>query len=110
MRSTKSKLPGIAAFAFILGMSSLASAESAGQYIDDAAITTKVKAAMLGNSTVKASQVSVQTTQGTVELSGTVENKAQEAEAVRLANGVSGVKAVKDEIRIKGETSDTRED
>ena len=75
-------------------------AESTGQYIDDAAITAKVKAALLADKELKATQVSVDTTQGTVHLKGSVDTKNQESQAVRDANQVAGVKSVDDLLQI----------
>ena len=83
------------AFALTLGVSSVASAD-AGQYVNDAAITTKVKAALMSDSQLKATKVSVETNQGVVQLTGSVDNKSQESEAVNAANKVDGVKSVKD--------------
>jgi hyperosmotically inducible periplasmic protein len=94
----------IAAFALSLGASTIAFGETAGQYIDDATITTKVKAALVGHPKLKATQVSVETTNGVVDLSGTVDNKTQESEAVRLAKQVNGVKDVQDNLAVKNET------
>ena len=78
-----------------------ARAETAGQYIDDSAITTKVKAALLADNQLKALHISVQTTQGIVQLSGTVDSSAQEEEAVKVANRVDGVKSVSDAISLR---------
>jgi len=91
------------AFALTLGVSSIASAD-AGQYISDAAITTKVKAALLSDSQLKATKVSVETTQGVVQLTGSVDSKSQESEAVSAANKVDGVKSVKDLLSVKSGT------
>lgn len=95
------KFLALTAFVLTLGSSSIVHAESAGQYIDDATITTKVKAAMITNSQLKPAQVSVVTTQGTVQLSGTVDTKNQEAEAVKVASQVNGVKFVKDMLNVR---------
>jgi osmotically-inducible protein OsmY len=94
-------LLAVSVFVLSMGASSLALAEGAGQYIDDATITTKVKAALLDDSQLKATQVSVETDQGVVQLSGTVDTKTQESEAVNAANRVSGVKSVKDLMTVK---------
>jgi osmotically-inducible protein OsmY len=83
-------------------VSSAAFAESAGQYVDDSAVTAKVKAALLADKQLKATQVSVETNQGTVQLSGTVDSKDQESKAVHDANQVAGVKSVNDLLQIRG--------
>jgi len=108
MRKNIHKLGMLAVSAFVLSMgaSSIARAEGAGQYISDAAITAKVKAALLADSQLKSTQVSVETTQGIVQLSGAVDSKAQESEAVNAANKVDGVKQVKDLLSVKGGTQE----
>lgn len=82
-------------------MASPAFAESAGRYIDDATITTKVKEAILTDSKLKVLQVQVDTTHGVVVLSGAVETEAQEHEAVKIANQIEGVVSVTDNMSIK---------
>jgi hyperosmotically inducible protein len=96
------RLLALTAFMTGLGLSSVAYGQSAGQYVDDATITAKVKAAYVSDSQLKAMQISVETNNGTVQLSGNVDSQDQEAEAVRVAKQVNGVKAVKDLIVVKG--------
>jgi len=67
---------------------------TAGQFIDDTAITTKVKSALAGDSAVKSSDISVTTNQGVVTLSGTVDNSDQKSAAAKDASNVAGVKDV----------------
>lgn len=75
--------------------------ESAGEYVDDATITSKVKADIVGEPTLKVLQINVETMQGIVQLSGFVDSAASEAKAVSLARHVHGVKSVKDDIVIR---------
>ena len=75
--------------------------ESGGQYVDDATISTKVRAAFVSDSTVQATQVHVETMQGVVELSGFVDSKAVEDRAVSIASGVEGVRSVRDELVVR---------
>jgi osmotically-inducible protein OsmY len=96
------KLTTGSAFILLLGASPIARAESAGQYIDDATITTKVKVALLSDSQLTATKVSVETNHGAVRLSGTVDTKDQESEAVKVANQVNGVKSVHDLLTVRG--------
>ena len=104
----KNTLRNVAGSSLILLMAAtplaapLAYAESAGQYVDDATITTKVKAALLADSQLKAIHISVKTTQGTVQLAGTVDTPAQESQAIKDANQVDGVKLVSDAITVRG--------
>jgi len=93
-----------AAIALILSLaiSHVAFAETTGQYIDDSTITTKVKAAFLADSQLKAMQIKVQTTHGIVQLSGAVDTKVEESQAIKVANTVEGVKSVNDTMTVKG--------
>ena len=75
--------------------------ESTGEYIDDAAITTKVKAAFVKDKEVKASEVKVETYKGTVQLSGFATSSAAIEQAGHLAKNVPGVKSVRNDIRLK---------
>ncbi|OGA20044.1 MAG: transporter [Betaproteobacteria bacterium RIFCSPLOWO2_02_FULL_67_19] len=75
--------------------------ESTGEYIDDTAITAKVKAAILDDPTLKVLQINVVTYRGTVQLSGFVESRAMAERAVAAAKRVAGVKAIRDDMRIR---------
>ena len=72
-----------------------------GEKIDDGVITTKVKAALLGDSGVKSSDISVVTRDGVVQLSGFVNDQTQIDRATTVAKGVEGVKNVNNEMSIK---------
>ena len=87
-------------------MSSPAFAETVGQYIDDATITAKVKEAILANPSLKVLQMEVETIHGTVTLSGSVDTKFQEEEAIRVAKTVNGVARVTDNLSVKGMQAD----
>ena len=75
--------------------------ESAGAYIDDAVITTKVKTAILNESTLKSYEINVETYKGVVQLSGFVGTQAEIIKAASLASSVSGVTSVKNDLRLK---------
>jgi hyperosmotically inducible protein len=75
--------------------------KSAGAIIDDAAITTKVKALFVEDKTVSAMNIKVDTYQGTVQLSGFANSQTEAQRAAELARGVKGVKVVKNDIRLK---------
>ncbi|MEQ1559676.1 MAG: BON domain-containing protein [Methyloglobulus sp.] len=68
--------------------------ETAGEYIDDSVITTKVKAAILGSSWLSASHIDVTTNKGIVVLSGTVDTEQNIARAIEVARSQENVKAV----------------
>ena len=72
-----------------------------GEYIDDATITTQVKARMVENKQVDAAAISVETLNGTVLLSGFAKSSAERDTAENVARGVKGVKAVKNEISVR---------
>jgi osmotically-inducible protein OsmY len=91
---------GAIAFA-VVGCASTSTRESAGEYIDDAAITAKVKAAFVNDPAVKATEINVETFKGDVQLSGFVAQPQDAARAAELARGVQGVKSVKNDIRVK---------
>ena len=83
------------------GCASTSTSESTGQYVDDSAITVKVKAALVKDDTVKAREVNVETFKGIVQLSGFVATAEEKAQAGRIAAAVSGVADVKNNIAIK---------
>ncbi len=75
--------------------------ETTGAYIDDTGITTLVKSRFVENKQVDASSISVETLNGTVMLSGFAKNAAEKNTAESIAHGVTGVKAVKNQIIIR---------
>lgn len=75
--------------------------ETVGAYIDDAAITTAVKARFVESKDVAASSISVETLNGTVMLSGFAKSAMEKSAAESIARQVNGVKAVKNEIAIR---------
>jgi hyperosmotically inducible protein len=76
--------------------------ESAGAYVDDSVITTKVKAAVLGESSLKSREINVETYKGVVQLTGFVSSQADIDKAVTLAQAVKGVASVKNDLIVKG--------
>lgn len=75
--------------------------ETVGAYVDDAGITTLVKARMAESKAVSASSISVETLNGTVMLSGFAKSASEKAAAESIARGVNNVKSVKNEIAIR---------
>jgi osmotically-inducible protein OsmY len=73
-----------------------------GEYIDDAAITAKVKAAVLNEPSLKSAEINVETSKGRVQLTGFVRSRADIAKAVEVAKGVKGVKTVMNDMILKG--------
>jgi len=86
---------------FTAGCASTRTHEGTGQYVDDSAITTKVKAAILGEPGLKVSEINVETFKGVVQLSGFVSSRDDIRSAVRVASAVNGVKSVKNSMQVK---------
>jgi hyperosmotically inducible periplasmic protein len=85
----------------IAGCSSSSTTESTGQYVDSAAITTKVKTALLNDSGLKSFDISVETFKDVVQLSGFVNSDQVKARAGELAAGVAGVRSVRNNLIVK---------
>ena len=77
------------------------SKESTGEFIDDSAITTKVKTAFVQSKEVKAGNIQVETFKGSVQLSGFADTHTEIERAAQIAAKVSGVKSVRNDIRLK---------
>jgi hyperosmotically inducible periplasmic protein len=75
--------------------------ESVGAYVDDAALTTRVKAKFAADPTVSAMSISVETMKGTVQLSGFAKNAEERSVAEKLARETSGVVAVRNDIAVR---------
>lgn len=74
---------------------------STGEFIDDTLITGKVKAALVADPELKATEIKVDTYKGTVQLSGFVGSPDHIPKAVALARGIEGVKGVKNDMAVK---------
>jgi hyperosmotically inducible periplasmic protein len=86
----------------ILGLGGCANTgEKTGEYVDDAWITSKVKSEMIASKQVSARNISVNTTQGVVTLTGTAATTQESHAAADIANGVKGVRGVSNDIRIQ---------
>lgn len=72
-----------------------------GNFMDDSAITAKVKAALVDHEDVKSTDISVKTEKKVVTLSGFVESQAQAEQAVTVAKGVEGVASVSDKLHVR---------
>jgi len=90
--------------AVISGCTSTPNRASAGQTIDDSVITTKIKAKLIDDPITKAREISVETFKGTVQLSGFVDTAAERSQAAHIANGVEGVKNVKNSLVLRKST------
>ena len=75
--------------------------ETTGAYIDDVGITTAVKARFVEDKTVSATSISVETLNGTVQLSGFAKSTAEKMQAENLARAVRNVKSVRNDIVVR---------
>ena len=84
-----------------LGCAATATRQSTGEYIDDATITTKVKAAIFDEPTLKTLQINVETRNGVVQLAGFVDSAQSVKKAGEVARGVKGATSVKNDLIVK---------
>lgn len=84
-----------------VGCASTSKSEGTGEYVDDVMITSKVKAAILGESSLKSAEINVETFKGVVQMSGFVSSQAAANKAVELTRAVKGVSSVKNDMRVK---------
>ena len=87
--------------AALMGCASTATQEGTGEYVDDAVITTKVKAEIFNEPSLKSAEINVETFKGMVQLSGFVNSQDDINRAVRVARSVKGVVSVKNDMRLK---------
>ena len=72
-----------------------------GQFVDDSAITTQVKARFAESPVVSAMAINVETLNGTVQLSGFAKSESERDAAASIARAVPNVKAVKNDIVVR---------
>jgi hyperosmotically inducible protein len=87
--------------AALMGCASTATQEGTGEYVDDTVITTKVKAEIFNEPSLKSAEINVETFKGVVQLSGFVNSQEDINRAVRVARSVKGVVSVKNDMRLK---------
>ena len=92
----------LVAFALVTslpGCAAISGRETAGEYVDDATITTKVKASIINELGMK--EIGVETMQNTVQLSGYVDSQGVKDKAGSIARNTSGVKEVKNNLVVR---------
>lgn len=94
-------ITGVIAATSVVGCAVTREQSTVGEYVDDATITTQVKAKFANDPTVSAMSISVETLRGTVQLSGFAKSAAERSQAEALASRVKGVKSVKNDIVIR---------
>jgi osmotically-inducible protein OsmY len=75
--------------------------EGTGAYFDDTVVTTRVKAAIFNEPSLKTFEINVETYKGTVQLSGFVSARSEIDTATNVARRVEGVRSVKNDIRVR---------
>ena len=96
------------AFAVLAGATLLGSGcavvrgqETVGSYVDDSAITTAIKAKFVEDKVVSASSISVETLNGTVQLSGFAKSAAEKSQAETIARNTKNVRSVRNDILVR---------
>jgi osmotically-inducible protein OsmY len=85
----------------VAGCASTPKTEGTGEYVDDSIITTKVKAQLFDEPNLKSGQITVESFKGTVMLSGFLSSQTDINKAVEIARQTTGVKSVKNEMRLR---------
>ena len=83
------------------GCASTSKQEGTGEYVDDTVLTTKAKAAIFNEPTLKSTEINVETFKGVVQLSGFVSSQSNINKAVEVVRTVRGVVSVKNDMRLK---------
>jgi osmotically-inducible protein OsmY len=83
------------------GCASTSNRESTGEYVDDTAITTKVKSAIFNEPSLKVLKINVETQKSVVQLSGFADTRADMDKATEVARAVPGVRSVNNDMRLK---------
>jgi osmotically-inducible protein OsmY len=83
------------------GCASTPKTEGSGEYVDDSVITTKIKAQLFDEPDLRSGQITVDTFKGIVQLSGFVNSQANISKAVEIARQTTGVKSVKNDMRLR---------
>jgi hyperosmotically inducible protein len=87
---------------FVFSSCQTPAGRSAGQVVDDATITTKVKAKLFDESILRGFAISVNTFEGTVTLTGAVKTEGQKEKAGQIAGSTRGVRKVNNLLKVKG--------
>ncbi len=94
----------VAGAALVAALSGCAGAGvKTGQYVDDSAITTKVKTALLNAPNLKSTDIGVTTLKGDVQLSGYARSETEKQRAAVIARDIDGVQSVSNRIEVKAD-------
>jgi hyperosmotically inducible protein len=86
---------------FAVGACQTPAGRTAGEVVDDATITTKVKAKLFDESILRGFAISVDTFEGNVTLTGAVDNESQKKKAGEISASTYGVRKVNNLIMVK---------
>ena len=95
----RSLLVSFALATSLAGCAAISGRETAGEFVDDATITTKVKASIINELGMK--EIGVETMQNVVQLSGFVDSQGVKDKAGSIARNTSGVKEVKNNLIVR---------
>jgi hyperosmotically inducible periplasmic protein len=101
MARTKFAAVSVAALLALAACAPIEGRETAGQYVDDATISSKIRAELVKDQALKAFDIHVETLQGVVQLSGFVGSPTQKAEAENIVRSVRGVRGIQDNIIVR---------
>jgi hyperosmotically inducible protein len=85
----------------LVACTAMSGQETAGEYLDDATITTRVKAALVDEPSLHAFQIGVETFKREVQLSGVVHSYQQKSKAGEVASNTQGVRSVRNDLRVR---------
>ena len=91
----------LAVAAALAGCADMRGDEARGAYVDDASITSTVKARLVEDSTVDAEAIQVETSHGNVVLSGVARTPLEKSTAESIAMKVRGVKTVQNNVALR---------
>jgi osmotically-inducible protein OsmY len=101
LRRTLQLAACIALMSASVGFAASQKTETAGQYLDDSVVTTRVKAAIFKEESLKSLQINVKTYKGQAQLSGFVDSVQNVIKAGEVARGVEGIESVKNDLTVK---------
>jgi osmotically-inducible protein OsmY len=100
-KQLRAVLMAVALVTVVTACAAISGRETGGQYVDDATITSKVKADIFDDATLKVMEIHVETFQDVVELSDFVDSRQSKERAGQIARSVSGVRDVKDNLIVR---------
>jgi hyperosmotically inducible periplasmic protein len=101
LRHTLAAIAAVSAIAIASGCAATRGQESVGAYVDDAAITSSIKARMVEDKALDAAAIQVETRNGNVTLSGFATDRLDKQAAEQIAIKVKGVKTVQNNVAVR---------